>query len=644
MKGTSVIAAAIVIAAAVVIAASPGVTSAQEQLQGFTRTNFTLEGYACFVTQPKIAAPGKPWVWRTSFPDFHAEVDVELLSQGWHVAYVDCVDMLGADAALDVYDHFYDLVRRQFGLAARPALEAVSRGGLHAYRYAARRPERIACIYADTPVMDLKIWPLGWPGSKKEVADALKHYGFTTEAALCGYRGNPVDEAVLKPIAHARIPLRHVISLDDRVVPPEQNTFEARRRLEKLGHTMDVVTVAKGTPESHGHHFPLPAVFESSRFIMRHSTVLPGEREYYALRGGLDNSRAAFESRKTGRVVFLGGSITFNRGWRDAVMRCMSQRFPETRFDFVAAGIPSFGSVPHAFRLKRDVLAKGPADLVFVEAAVNDHNHDSLTNRAELVLRGMEGVVRHLRLANPLTDIVHLHFVHDQHLKAYAEGATPYTITAHESVADRYGCPSLDLSREVSDRINSGQFTWAGDFRDVHPSPYGQQLYALSITRLLDAAWVGPTVAAKAHVLPQALDPFSYSRGRFGDLTSARLIQGFALDPQWRPDDGKETREGFVNVPALVGTTPGAMFEFAFEGTGVGLLITSGPDAGIIEYSVDDGAWRRVDTVTPWSNALHLPWAVMLDDSLPPGHHGVCVRLSGERPNSALRVFHLMEN
>jgi len=161
---------------------------------------------------------------------------------------------------------------------------------------------------------------------------------------------------------------------------------------------------------------------------------------------------------------------------------------------------------------------------------------------------------------------------------------------------------------------------------------------------LLDAAWAGPAVAAKAHPLPAPVDSLSYFRGRFGDLKSAKLIQGFALDPHWQPTDGKEARAGFVNVPALVGTTPGAMFEFVFEGTGAGLFITSGPDAGIVEFSVDGGAWRRVDTVTPWSKALHLPWAVMLDDSLPAGRHAIRVRLSSESPNSALRVLHLLEN
>lgn len=607
---------------------------------GFTRLNFTLAGRPCFVTQPALAAPGKPWVWRTSFPDFHPEVDLELLRNGWAVGYADCLDWLGCDAALDFMDEFYAETTGPRGMARRPALEAVSRGGLHAYRYAARHPERVACIYADTPVMDLKSWPLGWPGALQQTGEALRHYGLPNEAALRAYRGNPVDDAVLVPIAQARLPLRHVISLNDRVVPPEQNTLAAQRRLQELGHGMDLVTVPTGTPESDGHHFPLPAAFASARFIQRHSTVLPAGQEYFALRDGLANCQAKFEREKTGRVAFLGGSITFNSGWRDAVMRYLQQQFPATQFQFIAAGIPSLGSVPHAFRLQRDVLAGGPVDLLFVEAAVNDHNYDGQTNAAALALRGMEGVVRQMRRVSPQTDIVLLHFVHDQHLPTWAAGQVPYTIAAHEQVAERYGCPSLNLSHEVQERMAAGEFTWADDFRNLHPSPYGQQLYANSITRLLDAAWRAPASASQPHPLPSPVDAASYAQGRFGDVREARSLSGFKLDPAWQPTDGKETRAGFVKVPALVATTPGAEFAFDFTGTAIGLMITSGPDAGTIAFRVDDRPEQTVDTRTAWSKSLHLPWALMLDDALPAGPHKVRVRVV----TGALRVFQCLVN
>ncbi len=91
--------------------------------------------------------------------------------------------------------------------------------------------------------------------------------------------------------------------------------------------------------QAEGHHFPYPDVYGSVRFIMDHTDVLPHGHEYFQLRDGLANSKAKFENDKTGRVVLLGGSITFNPGWRDELMHYLQQRaFPANQeFDFIAA-------------------------------------------------------------------------------------------------------------------------------------------------------------------------------------------------------------------------------------------------------------------------------------------------------------------
>jgi sialidase-1 len=403
---------------------------------------------------------------------------------------------------------------------------------------------------------------------------------------------------------------------------------------------MDIVTIAAGTPESNGHHFPLPEAFASARFIIRHSSVLPGPDEYFQIRRCLSNRKYKFEQERTGRVAFLGGSITQNPGWRDEVARYLSLQFPHTKFDLIAAGISSLGSVPHAFRLETDVLSRGPVDLLFVEAAVNDHNHDGDPMAAKLALRGMEGVVRHARRINPHTDIVLLHFIHNLHLSTWAEGKTPYTVAAHERVADRYQCPSVNLSQLVAHHIAADHFTWADDFRDLHPSPYGQQVYTNHITRMLDVAWSASAAKPQQHPLPEPLDPASYHGGRFSDIATARVIRGFSLDPAWRPTDGKPARPGYAGVPALVATAAGSEFEFTFEGTVAGLMIASGPDAGSIAISIDDGPERALNTRTAWSNSLHLPWALILEDALPAGKHKARVRLV----DGALRVFKLLEN
>jgi lysophospholipase L1-like esterase len=380
---------------------------------------------------------------------------------------------------------------------------------------------------------------------------------------------------------------------------------------------------------------------------------LPKGHDYFELRDGLANCQDKFLREKTGRVVFLGGSITAGGAWRNHTCDFLSRKFPDTNFEFLNAGIGSMGSVPHAFRLERDVLSKGPVDLLFLEAAVNDTSN--IPTQPEQMLRGMEGVVRHLRTVSPFTDIIQLHFVMEPHMEDYRAGRIPDSIDRHERVAVAYGNPSLNLAREVTDRIDAGEFTWAEDFQNLHPSPFGHRLYANSVARLLDAAFAKPLPASRrAHSLPAALDPLSYARGRLGALTLAEPRQGFSLVSSWKPAadekqrDGRPVgvREGFVNVPALVGTEPGAQFGFSFEGTGCGLFIASGPDAGRIECSVDGGAWRALDTSTRWSAGLHLPWALMLEDNLKAGPHTAQVRLSPTNApgQSSLRVFHLLLN
>ena len=134
------------------------------------------------------------------------------------------------------------------GLSAKPALEGVSRGGLHAYRYAATRPGRVACIYADVPVMDLKSWPLKDAKSKGPLADAVEFYGFADEAALVAYDGDPLD--LLGPIAKAKIPLRHVISSNDLVVPAGENTPKpSAASISRVGWEMDLLVVDLATDD-----------------------------------------------------------------------------------------------------------------------------------------------------------------------------------------------------------------------------------------------------------------------------------------------------------------------------------------------------------------------------------------------------------
>ncbi len=111
---------------------------------------------------------------------------------------------------------------------------------------------------------------------------------------------------------------------------------------------------------------------------------------------------------------------------------------------------------------------------------------------------------------------------------------------------------------------------------------------------------------------------------------------------------GGRTRPGFAGVPMLVGSEPGAQFTVEFTGRAVGLFVAAGPDAGTIEYRVDDGEWQERDLFTRWSGGLHIPWAYVLADELEPQQHTLHVRIAeNHNPKSkgnACRVVHLLIN
>jgi lysophospholipase L1-like esterase len=372
--------------------------------------------------------------------------------------------------------------------------------------------------------------------------------------------------------------------------------------------------------------------------------------DYFKLRGGLKNSRIKFERTGHGRVVFLGGSITrMDNGWRDMVGKELQKRFPNTKFDFIDAGIPSTGSVPGSFRMQRDVFAHGPVDLLFEEAAVNDS-----TNRGkqpQAWLRGMEGIIRQARLTNPDIDIVLLDFADPDKIKTYRSGKTPEVIKVHEKAADYYGIPSINLAREVEERIYAGEFTWKKDFRNLHPAPFGHRLYRDSISRLFDAAWTKPlpqNAAVKPYSIPQnPLDKDSYFNGRLVDIKTITPADGWKIITNWKPAKGG-TRPGFVNVPVLEGDTPGAEQPIKFKGTAVGIFVAAGFDAGTIEYSIDSGSWKELELFTQWSRGLHIPWAHMLATGLTPADHTLSIRIADKKnPKSqgrACRIVHLLVN
>lgn len=585
---------------------------------GFEKENIIFNKREAFILMPKKALAGNPWVWNAGLPDLNSSVDTILLSKGYSIVYVNTEDLNGNPIAMGIWDNFYDWLIQKKGFASKAVLEASGAEAISVYNWAIRNPSKVSCIYCVAPVCDTINW----------IASATDNF---------------------KTLADFKVPILQVIGLTDNVVPNDIHAFAIAHGYIRVGGKITLFPdIIKAEQLKNDHRFSIKNPQKIADFIFDQSFPVKTTLDpalYHENRGGLTNCYLRFTRDKVGKVVFLGGSITEMNGWRDKVCRYLTEHFPETRFEFINAGISSTGSTLGAFRLATDVLAKGDVDLLFEEASVNDSGLDSMT-----CIRGMEGIVYKALKTNPYTDIVLMYFVDPSKIQDYNSGKTPAVINIHNKVAVHYNLPSINLARGITDRINNGELTWDEDFVNLHPAPLGHELYFQSIRSLFDDCWksAGNFNEKKQHILPDLLDKYSFKNGVYEDIHKATPGNGWSVNECWNPSGHLETRKGFVNVPVMISDQPGSIVEFSFEGTAIGMSGTSGPDAGIIDYSIDGAPFKSFDLYTYWSGFLYLPWYVVLDGELSSSKHQIKIRISENKNEKSIghacRIVHFLVN
>ncbi|MNO12798.1 Alpha/beta hydrolase family protein [compost metagenome] len=251
-----------------------GAESAEvSEWMGFARTDFYFGGRECVVVAPQDAAPGRPWVWRSEFFGAFADADLALLEQGWHLAYCRLSHLYGCPYAAGQMEAFRAEVAAKYGLTLKPVLFGFSRGGLYALRYAALYPDRVAALYLDAPVVDIRSWPGGQGagrGAPEEWRDCLAAYGIAQAAsspAEGARRAGEETERLLAGLAapaRAGVPVLLVSGDADLDVPFEENGAVLERVYQAHGGTVTAILKPGG-----GHHpHSLPDVTPIVEFVL----------------------------------------------------------------------------------------------------------------------------------------------------------------------------------------------------------------------------------------------------------------------------------------------------------------------------------------------------------------------------------------
>lgn len=211
------------------------------------------------VVVPNQTAEGRPWVWRARFWRVEPQFDIAMLDKGYHVVYCDVGGLLGNAEAVARWNAFYNYLVGKHALAPKAILEGFSRGGLIVYNWASANPDKVAAIYGDAPVMDLKSWPKF--GSRL----LNRAYCFKTKPAFVAFDGNPVDN--LRPLADAGIPIIHVVGDKDETVPVAENTALAEKRYLKMGGLLKVIHKTGVGHHPHSLADPVPIVRFMERYV-----------------------------------------------------------------------------------------------------------------------------------------------------------------------------------------------------------------------------------------------------------------------------------------------------------------------------------------------------------------------------------------
>ena len=463
----------------------------EDRWNGFARYHFQVGQQAAYLVAPTQAAAGKPWVWRARFPNYHAEIDIELLKRGFHIGYVDVAGMFGSPRAVKVGDEFYQSILEHVGLAKRPTLEGVSRGGLFVYQWAASNPQKVANIFCDTPVCDMRSWPGGkgtGVGAATEWKQCLAAYGITQEP-VTDSQASMVKHAEL--LADAEIPVLHVVTEDDQIVPPRENTYVLAERFKQLGRPMQVISIEHGTAPSKGHHF-------------KHENIEPIVN--FIIHNQVEDDTPLEMVRAAQRIIFLGDSITYAGEYVarfEAAIRARQLADPDVMINVglpseTVSGLSEEGHAGGRFprpdlheRLGRVLKATQP-DLVFACYGINCGIYQPFSqNRFEKYQAGIKRLKSEVEAAGAKLILVTPPTFDDQRAnKKFSYDAVMQRYTDWLNEQQEKGWVVVDLhtamSKELKSRRKSNsEFTFQPDA--VHPNPAGHELIAaVMLDRLLD--------------------------------------------------------------------------------------------------------------------------------------------------------------
>lgn len=222
-------------------------------------------------------------------------------------------------------------------------------------------------------------------------------------------------------------------------------------------------------------------------------------------------------------IGFIGGSITQgtgasneNKSYAKMVYDWWCRTYPQTKFNYVNAGIGATTSQFACARAREDLLTYQP-DFVIVEFSVNDEGSAFYQETYESLVRMI------LQEGDGETAVMVLNMVQ------YDSGINAQSI--HNSVAKAYSIPAVSMKDSIYNEIRFGRLLATDVSSDmIHPNDRGHAYGAEIVTYFLEKVKDGTYHSDTEAVLPEAKDLISLHSKRYDSRNTDPVLHGFVKD------------------------------------------------------------------------------------------------------------------
>ena len=365
--------------------------------------------------------------------------------------------------------------------------------------------------------------------------------------------------------------------------------------------------------------------------------------EPWTIRDGVPNAEYFLQKNQVGNqyIFFIGGDTLAGKGLRDANLR-----YSRTMIEAMKR---HFGGNPIEIRQSNDGgtwyaqyrCAWGQA--VYGEMICSGHlavidlleqEHDVDPHQSEIHL---EGLLRQIVRYRATHSRIMVYSPAAWLVKDYLAGKTPDAIARAERLAAHYGVATLDLARAVAEGVKAGRLTLA-DFPETGGMSDQAGTYCnSSVNAFMDKLLT-------AHPVPKAPARFNLPAPLFPDMNDNGRIVAYEhpdvkKEGTWKAGQASPIRP-FRHVLVSEGAGNAISFTSA-DCTELGIIDVVGADSAACEYSIDGGAFRRLDP--PKNLKGYQVRHVALGANLPKGRHTLVLRTlgSGDDTSGVVRARHV---